>query len=273
MRKTSILFSLFAVCFAAATSAGPVDWWQSKKKEEKLKYTVIGSAAFVAAYGAAFWDYGEYDASWNNEGWFGQDTHEGGADKFGHFWTSYTLGRSTSALYRSWGFSQSKAALYAALSSAGIMTFMELGDTFSRYGFSPEDLIMNSAGTLAGYYLDTHPEIADKLDFRIDYNFEFDGNGDLLTDYENLRYLVAVKLSGFDSIENPILKQFELQAGYYARGYSDATNLDPQRYAYVGIGINISNLLERGGWRKTAKIFNFFQPSFSSARHTVALDN
>ncbi len=253
-------------------AASPLQWWDSKEKEQKLAWTLVGSTAFITAYGLVNWDYGERDASWNNEGWLGSDTKEGGADKFGHYWTAYTLGQSMSSLYRSWGYSKRRAASYGALSSFGIMTFMELGDAFSRFGFSPEDFTMNTLGSYAGYYLDTHPELARKLDFRIEYSFDYDGNGDLLTDYENLRYLAALKLSGFDSVKNKFLKHVEFHAGYYARGYSEFQNPDKARFAYVGIGFNLSYLLKQKSWNKTSKLLNYVQLPLTSAKHVIRLD-
>ena len=107
---------------------------------------------------------------------------------------------------------------------------------------------------------------------RIEYNFQFDGNGDLLTDYENLRYLLALKLAGFERVRNPVLKHLEFHLGYYARGFSEPDNPDRGRYVYAGIGINLSKLCGDRDWQKTSRALNYFQPSIVSAKVSHGLD-
>ena len=132
-----LLILFWALCVSQVSFADPVEWWQELEKEQKLKWSVVGSAAVITTYGLATWDYGERDPHFQSEGWFGHDTNEGGADKLGHVWTTYTLGHSLMALYRSWGFEPDIAARYGAWASFGIMAVMEFGDAYSRYGFSP----------------------------------------------------------------------------------------------------------------------------------------
>ena len=268
--RLSILF--WALCVCPISTAGPVDWWQDLDKEQKIKWSVAGSAAVITAYGLTTWDYGERDAHFQSEGWFGFDTNEGGADKLGHVWTTYTLGQSLMALYRSWGYEDDAAARYGAWASFGIMSFMEFGDAFSRYGFSPEDFAANALGSLVSYRLDRNPELARKLDLRVEYNFQFSGEGDLVTDYENSRYFLALKLSGFEQVRNPLLKHLEFHLGYYARGFSLPDNPDRGRHLYLGLGLNLSKLFGDRGWNKTSRALNYFQPTYTSAKVTYGLD-
>ncbi len=71
---------------------------------------------------------------------------EGGADKLGHFYSSYLVSHGFSYLCTVWGFSREQASKYGSWSSFGLMSFMEIGDAFSHYGFSYEDFFMNFTG-------------------------------------------------------------------------------------------------------------------------------
>ena len=51
-----------------------------------------------------------------------------------------------------------------AFSYFAIMGYMELGDAFSDYGFSYEDLLANGTGVLLGYVLHKDTELVDKID-------------------------------------------------------------------------------------------------------------
>lgn len=106
----------------------------------------------------------------------------------GLFYLSHLLTRIMAHTYESWGYLKKDGALYGALSSFGIMSWMELGDSFSDYGFSHEDFIMNALGSLAGHFLHTHPALADIIDFRFEYRPRFD-ELDIFTDYEHSKFL------------------------------------------------------------------------------------
>jgi len=75
-----------------------------------------------------------------------------------------------------------------------------------------------------------------------------------------MKYLMALKFSGFESMKDTPMKYLELQVGYYTRGYSEKQNYaSKERVAYVGVGINSSEVLRAIGWEKTSKILNYYQ--------------
>jgi hypothetical protein len=85
---------------------------------------------------------------------------------------------------------------------------------------------------------------------------------DPFTDYSGQKYLLALKPDGFLKTDNPLLKLVELQFGYYSRGYTAGDNRyfdSKNRYGYVGIGLNITYLLERLTGHKAGGIFDYFQ--------------
>ena len=244
-------------------------------KEQKALLLNAGAALAITTYGIWRWDYLQTSFKVDSEGWFGRTTKHGGADKLGHFWTAYTLSHLFSYVYRSWDFDQEQANSLGALSSLGMQTFMEFGDAYSGdYGFSYEDALMNVAGAVTGYVFGKYPELARKIDFRFEYvPSSFSSlTHDFVTNYDNQRYLVALKLDGFDMFHDSNLSYLELQAGYYTRGYEDWHPGDPdtrRRYLYFGVGLNVSKLLQKF---VNVGIFNYVQVPYTSVGVRKGLD-
>lgn len=218
----------------------------------------------ILGWGLLQWDYGSRPIHFRSEGWFGQGTPEGGADKLGHLYTGYVLTRGMASLYRGWGLDADRAAREAALTSVLVTTVMEVGDGFSPYGISGEDLLMNLAGAWVGQALARSPAWRERFDLRVEYRFNTTTN-DFTTDYEHARHLAALKLGGFDALRDTPLRWLELQGGYYARGYSDPRASD-RRTAYVGVGLNLPLLLRRAGQERIATFLQFYQPPGTSLR-------
>ncbi|MCI5159049.1 MAG: DUF2279 domain-containing protein, partial [Candidatus Electrothrix sp. AUS1_2] len=66
-------------------------WRDDLPKEKKALYTNVFAVSFITLYGFADWDYGSDGFHFANEGWFEKETKYGGADKMGHFWSTYVL--------------------------------------------------------------------------------------------------------------------------------------------------------------------------------------
>lgn len=228
-------------------------------EDHRALYTNLAGVALIAGWGAMFWDYGDNAPHAQSEGWFGRDTKSGGADKLGHLYASYLAGSGLSHLYESWGYSQNDAALYGSLSSFFLMNAMEAGDSFSKkLGFSYEDFLLNTAGSLASYLFYTNPELSNKVDFRVEYLPRFD-RADIVTDYERMKYLLAFKADGFESITSPLLRYAELHVGYYTRRYDEGPTPQSERTLYVGIGINLSKIASDNGYARTADVLRYYQ--------------
>lgn len=252
-----ILASLLA--FQNTHALEMMDKWSHASKEDKLRYANIGGALAITVWGITNWDYGERSAHADSEGWFAKSTKSGGADKLGHLYSGYVSGRILSSLYESWGYDTNMAALYGALSSFGLLSFMEIGDSFSsQYGFSYEDFIINGVGSYIGYILETHPGLDKKIDLRVEYKPSADNGIDIFTDYENTKYLIALKIDGFRSVKSKYLKYLELHLGYFTRGFDDI-NRSKERNIYVGLGLNFSKLFREKSFKKTAVFLNYFQ--------------
>jgi len=244
-------------------------------KEQKALLLNAGSVLAITTYGLVFWDYFQTAPKADGEGWFGRTTKYGGADKLGHFWSTYAVGHLFSYVYRWWDFDREEANTLGALSSLTVQTLMEAGDAFSAdYGFSYEDELMNVAGAGAAYILGKYPELARKIDFRFEYRPQKfrDLTHDVLTNYDNQRYIVALKLDGFDVFHDSYLSYLELQAGYYTRGYEEWNPGSPdnrRRNLYFGVGFNVSkfvqNFVDTG-------FFDYVQVPYTSIGASKGLD-
>ncbi len=248
MRFILLLSFLFASLFA-----------DNNETKHDILYTNLAGAALITAWGIANWDYGTNPPHAHNEEWFGRHTKYGGADKLGHLYSSYLIGSGLSNLYESWGYTEQEAALYGSLSSFVLMNYMEFGDAFSKeQGFSYEDLVMNTVGALSAYLFYTYPELSRRVDLRVEYLPSFT-TADFVTEYEKMKFLIALKADGFESISNPWLKYTELHLGYYTRHYEGGFNPDSERIFYIGIGINFARIADQNGYYKSAKFLHYYQ--------------
>lgn len=254
-----ILHGLLCAFLMQPLSASALE--EGFSKEQKLMLTHAAAFAGVTAWGIANWDYFDRSPHRESEGWFSKNTDEGGADKLGHFYLSHLLTRIMAHTYATWGYLEKDGALYGALSSFGIMTWMELGDSFSEYGFSHEDFIMNALGSLAGYFLYTNPALADIIDFRFEYRPRFD-ELDIFTDYEHSKFLMAVKLDGFDAIKNNYLKYIEFHLGYYVENVSSH---EKERNVYVAIGLNLSKIFKNLSMDRMSTLTRYVQIPYTYA--------
>ena len=236
-------------------------------KTQKLVLTNVAVASGVLIWGFTQWGYGEEDFHTDDEGWFEKETSNGGSDKLGHIYTNYLITRLLAPLYEDWGYTNEDAALYASFTSilaSGIL--IEVGDGFSEHGFSTEDFIADVIGAGLGYVLATNPDLAKKIDFRVEYNpfLDTDNVTDFTTDYERMKHLLAIKAEGFELFEDNYMKYMELHLGYYSRNFNhNSTPVeDRERNIYVGIGINLSSLL-RPHIGNYSKIFNYYQVPYT----------
>lgn len=233
---------------------------------QRVLYTNLVGTGFMMAWGTAFWDYFTISPVSADEGWFGGDTKYGGADKLGHIYTTYVFSLGFASLYEYWGMQSDESIIYGPLSAWIFEGMMEIGDSFSEtQGFSYEDIVMNTVGAGFYYLREKYPEVKEKLDLRLEYLPDFeDFDEDLFTQYNSFKYVLALKFNGFEAMQENFLRYGELHVGYYTRGYKDEDLYEQkQRVAYVGIGINVSEVLSVMGWKRTSKIFNYYQMPYS----------
>ena len=93
MKQTVILLLLVSLL---QTNAAAVD-----EKEKKVLYTNLAAGSVIIGWGIAQWEYGQNSMHTTNEGWFGSNTDNGGADKLGHLYTTYAATRAFALSIRS----------------------------------------------------------------------------------------------------------------------------------------------------------------------------
>lgn len=270
--QTSLALLLVLLSCVATAESIDDDAQRTVYREAQRKYhrLLLGATLGITTWGVINWDYGDRTPNSTSEGWFEYDTDSGGADKAGHFYTSYVIANALPSLYRDWGFSDAEASRRGLYSSLIINGVMEIGDSFSEYGFSWEDMVANSAGALAGYWLDRHPWWDERLTLRVEYLPRFD-RADILTDYENMKYLAALRLDTVLGQRQSMWRYLDLQLGYYTRGYEEPLDT-PRRYGYVGLGINLSAVAGRFGWHRTSSVLRYWQPPETSLQERWSSD-
>src|SRR5262249_58769810 len=118
-------------------------------KDDRLRVLVASGIIVGAGIGGFYNAYQETPRQSfhvTDEGWFGRNAYAGGADKAAHFVDYAIISKETANIYELMGFSRntSIALGFGTAFTSGLMN--ELGDGVNPYGFSPEDLAMDTFG-------------------------------------------------------------------------------------------------------------------------------
>lgn len=227
------------------------------QRQFRTRLLLGGAAASVLGYGATHWWQDGMRSSFGtiNEGWFGQNTYTGGADKLGHMYSTYVGTRLLTDAFEWAGNEREKAAWLAAATAWGVMLAVEVGDGYSRrFRFSKEDLVMNTLGTGFGMLMEKNPGLDELIDFRLKYWPSEDARRlnqvDPVDDHSGQTYLLVFKASGLPALRKiEPLRYFELAVGYGTRGYEPDAGEDRSRRIYYGISLNVAEILAQTVFR------------------------
>lgn len=225
---------------------------------------IIGGVGGVLAYGSNKWWKDGFTGNFRtvNEGWFGQDTYAGGADKLGHAYFSYAGTRLLRHAFEWAGNDKDTSIILSAATVLGTMTAVETVDGYSkRWKFSKEDLIMNILGTGLGLVFEKNKRLDDLIDLRLQYWPSSDARRldqeSPVSDFSGQTYLAVVKASGVPQLKShSVMRYLELAAGYGSRGYepNEGTPFpDRHRNLYFGISLNISEILGNTAFKDSAE--------------------
>jgi len=117
--------------------------WTARKAMSTVAVGGVLVGSLVSSY-FDWWNGQSTQFHLNNEGWF--DDYSLGIDKVGHTFTSYFYFHAFRNLMLWGGFRPATAFWWAAGTTAFFAISIEIGDGFSPYGFSFEDLAANGLG-------------------------------------------------------------------------------------------------------------------------------
>lgn len=210
---------------------------------EKIKWEVGLVTAEALREGLSDWNWGSRSSfKAAHEGWLGAGTKSGGADKFGHMYSSYLMNELFTKRLMKKTNNKAAAAKKAALFSSSIMFWLEVADGYSDFGFSYEDVVFNSLGIGLSYLRNTVPNLDKKLDLRMEYHPTHNSDRPVI-DYSGHTNILALKLGGFEKLQGTPLKFLELQLGYHTQGYSgnDKKHFrEKTTEVLFGVGINLT---------------------------------
>ena len=137
--------------FPVALDAPSIESPSASAAATKPKTLWIGAIAFATLAGSAYNSFSDgrnRRFHFTNEGFFGQSTYAGGADKASHFVSYYIVAKLLAGVYQELGMKFDSAQLLGAATSAAAGFVTELGDGRGKYGFSYEDLLFDSLGAV-----------------------------------------------------------------------------------------------------------------------------
>jgi len=201
-----------------------------------------GSVGLVAANSLV----GYHDQSFHvaNEGWFGPNTRDGGADKASHFADYYIVSKEMAFLYEKLGYSENAARWlgFGVAVTTGLAN--EISDGFTKYGFSWEDLAMDTfgAGTAA---LLSATRSEDLFGIRTSH---------VPSDtYTHDVYSADLKFSGLArrlGVNLGPLRWLVFSVTYGTKGYRVNPPIDHQRQVGFEIGLNLQQILNDVGVKR-----------------------
>jgi hypothetical protein len=202
-----------------------------------------------------------------DEGWFGARTYAGGADKIGHFYTTYLTTRIIAHELQWGGFSAATSSVVASVLSLGFFVGIEIKDGYHKgFGFSMGDLLCDVLGVAAAQAMLWSPRLDELFDLRIGYwpTLDFtrrvvDGDVDIGEDYSGMDFALWLHLGSLGpASRNPRLwltHFIDVGIGYATRGFLPLPtdrSTPRQRLPYVGLTFDVAALLDwwlyrRGG--------------------------
>lgn len=165
----------------------------------------------------------------------------------------------------------------AALASA-VMLGTEAFDSIEpSSGWSWEDVAMNTAGAGFSVLRNSVPGLDEKLDYRL----MIQPNEDVYTiagkkHFEQQRYFFALKLSGFEAFDRTPLRFVEMHLGYRGADFrleDRAAGIEPKRHVFVGLGLNLRELLFKNttspAGRAAGEVLDYFQLPYTAVHHSI----
>lgn len=233
-------------------------------ESQRTTFTWIGGLmvpTLALAQGVVAWNWGNDGKKFGikSEGWFGKDTYSGGADKTGHMMSHYIQKRFYSYLSSKLGHDKPTSQLHGLLAASLTGLMIEVGDGFSRYQFSLQDIVCDAIGITLAHFLDEYPKLDELIGLRWEYwpskNWMDNRNKDKVdfnSDYSGQKFFFSVKAKGVPFLaEKWYTRYLTLDLGFYTRGYKPDFSPNPElnnsQWLTYGVGINLGSLIKDYG--------------------------
>jgi hypothetical protein len=260
-----VLRALF-ITFALLSSQHAATAQQVPARDNATKKAIIVSAlaaqqvlSFYVEY--KWWWEGDYHPfAIFSDGWF--DNYSLGIDKAGHFYTSYLYFTALNEIFKWGGFSDRTRMVTSVALPFFYALSIELGDGFSSYNFSPQDLLMNSMGIGYGLLQDKLPVLRN-FNFKMSYfpsQRQFDNHFKkwaLTSDYDGHIYWLTVNTGVlFKSQQHNRASDFiNIGFGYGINNFASGHPLE--REFMLGIDYNLAAIhTNNAGARMLLNIFD-----------------
>jgi predicted lipoprotein DUF2279 len=253
---------------------------RTAKRHQLLLATFVSASAIAGGVLNAVLGEDYQSFHFTNEGYFGQRTYAGGADKASHFVDYTILSKELANLYGKMGFSRGDSILLGLGVSLTSGLMNELGDGFNHYGFSWEDLAMDALGASVSAAI-AAAGLEDLIGFRHGILIPAAGSQYCCQadprvgrDYSNEIYTADLALEGLGrrlNLRIGPLRYLLFSATYGVKGYPNGAPDVQERQVGLEIGLNFRVILDDLGaqrntwWGYTLHlIFDNFRVPFTS---------
>jgi hypothetical protein len=244
----------------------------------RVKWELLAVLAYYTAINGSKLFENPTSFHFHDEGWFGTSTDDLGVDKLAHAYSTYVLSELFYARLKHKTDNAPNIQFTAAAIGMGIMLYTEFYDGIEpSSGWSWQDVTFDVIGASFSILRNSVPGLDKKLDYRL----MIMPNAELFTaagkrHFEQQRYFLALKLSGFNRFKEGPLRLLELHLGYYAKDFSNedrAEGIEAKRRIFVGFGINLRELFFRNSHtrvgRAVGEVLDYFQPPYTAAHFHI----
>lgn len=244
----------------------------------RIKWEVLAGVAYYTATNAPKLWRDPVPFHVHSEGWFGKSTADIGVDKLAHAYSAYVLSELYYARLKHKTDNAPGIQFTAAAIGSGITLYTELYDSIEpTSGWSWEDVTFNTLGAGFSVLRNSVPGLDKKLDYRL----MIVPNSDIMTHegkrhFEQQRFFLALKLSGFKRFQTSPLRFLELHLGYYAKDFTNEERMAgvrAKKRVFVGFAVNLRELFFRDstGWagRAAGEVLDYWQPPYTAAQFHV----
>lgn len=212
--------------------------WEPLERHRRLLSALIPPTSWglVTVNSLAGYDT-NHSFQFNNEGWFGPNTTNGGADKASHLADYFVVAHLFEDVYRMLGWSENAAILWGFGLALTTGFANEISDGFTGYGFSWQDFAMDASGAFAAGLVSA-TRTKDLFAIRTSH---VPGST-----YTHDVYSADFKISGLGhrlGVNLGPLRWMLLSVTYGAKGYRVSPPIQHQRQVGFEIGLNLQQIL------------------------------